>query len=157
MKVVKLLLISIFMLGSLSATAGCYKVYKDIFKSGAINSAAGMLILHLGIYMSYQTHQIRKMMELIKEAKSSRIGKRTKGLFKSLNGIYSTKKIHKLVLGNNKLGKFCRRSYNPESTTGYEVILYRDWKDSLRIEIDQGRVQKGVNPIWNDKEDLVGR
>ena len=110
MKVVKSLLISIFMLGSLSATASCYKAYKDNFSSGVINSAGGMLILPLGIYISYQTHQMRKMMELIKEAKSSRIGKRTKGLYKSLNGLYSTKKIHKLVLSNNKMGKFCRRS-----------------------------------------------
>ena len=153
----KKLLIIFFAMGSLSASADCVGEYKSFITSAGINAAAGMLLPPLGIYNSYVTHQARKMRDLIKEAKQSRVGKRTKGLIKSLNGLMSIKAIQREVLNGNKKGKFCRWVKDPNSRLGQtqQVVLYRDFKDRLRLQIDMDRIGKNKAPIWNDREDLV--
>jgi hypothetical protein len=103
---------------------------------------------------SYIVHQARKMKELISEAKSRRIGKRTKGLLKSLNNLKTSKEIHRIVLKNNRAGKFCKLPTHRNIHEGPVVVLYRDFKSSLRFEIDQKLVKQGKRPVWNDLEDL---
>ena len=150
----KKLIVSIFILGSFSASAGCVQAYKDNFEKGAVSATLGVFIITLPIAIryGYLSHQSRKMMELIKEAKQSRVGKRTKGLMKSLNGLKSSKLIHKRVLANNKVGKFCRRTNDPSSSAIMDVVPYRTFKNSLRVEIDLKRMSKGLNPIWSEKD-----
>ncbi len=158
----KKLLIIFFAMGSFSVSADCVQMYKDAAVSGGIQAAAmyvTVIGIPLGIYNSYFTHQARKMRDLIKEAKARRVGKRTKGLMKSLNGLMSSKSIHKKVLLGNKKGKFCKWVPDPNSRLGQSISLklYRDFKNELRFLIDQNRISKGKNPIWNDADDLVVR
>lgn len=155
----KKFLVIVFALGSLSASAGCLPLYKDAITSGTVNAVAGTVSVFgmpKGIYNSYFTHQAKKMRDLIKEAKSSRIGKRTKGLIKSLNGQLNSKQIHRKVLKGNRKGIFCKyvndlRNREPLSAS---VMLYRKFKDTLRLEIDLKRVKNGKFPIWNVLDDL---
>jgi hypothetical protein len=100
---------------------------------------------------------MRKMKGLIAEAKSSRVGKRTKGLLKSLKGTMTAKEVHKLVRAKNKWGGLCIKVKDPtgRNYNGSAVVLYRDFKNSLRLTVDQKRFSAGKAPIWNDKEDLV--
>jgi len=158
----KKLLIIFFAMGSFSVHADCVGEYKEFIARGGLH-AAGMYVsvigIPLGIYNSYVTHQARKMRDLIKEAKARRVAKRTKGLMKSLNGIMSSKAIHKEVLKGNKKGKFCKWVPDPNSRIGQSqvVTIYRQFKDSLRLKIDLDRIGKKQNPIWNDADDLVVR
>ena len=150
---------SLFAFGSFSVHAGCLPMYKDFIRSGTIDAAAGMLLIAPGIYNSYVVHQARKMRDLIKEAKQSRVGKRTKGLMKSLNGLMSSKQIHRKVLKGNRKGKFCKWVPDPQSRLGksLQVVIYRKYKETLRLKIDLDRVNNKQNPIWNDLDDLVQR
>ncbi len=148
----------VFLFFSSAGLADCHKAYKDQLEQGAINAAASYFTvvgIPAGIYNSYIAHQSRKMKELIEEAKNKRVGKRTKGLFKSLNGIYTTKEIQKRVIAANKIGGVCKRVWNPKTRSAeIHVITYRDFKDKLRLGIDHNLYSQGKPPIWNDPEDL---
>ena len=141
-------------LGSFSVSASCLPSYQDFIaergKTAALEVASVMFLPH-GVYSSYTVHQARKMRDLIKEAKSSRVGKRTIGLMKSSNGKMSSKAIHSRVLKGNRKGSFCQQA-NPKSVLGQtiHVTLYRDFKNLLRIGIDAKRITKALNPIWDD-------
>lgn len=154
----KTLILTISLLISFAGLSNCQKPYKDQLKQGAINATASYLTIvgiPVGAYNSYIAHQSRKMSELIGEAKNKRVGKRTKGLFKSLNGVYKTREIHKKVLENNKVGKLCKKVWNPKiRETEWKVMTYRDFKNALRFEIDRNLLMKGKPPIWNDPEDI---
>ena len=144
---------------SFTAFSDCHKAYKDQIEQGAINAAASYFTvvgIPVGVYNSYIAHQARKMKELIEESKGKRIGKRTKGLYKSLNGIYTTKVIQQRVLGANKIGGVCKRVWNPQTRTAeIHVITYRDFKDALRLEIDQNLYRQRKPTIWADEDDLA--
>ena len=150
----KKLIITMFALGSFSVSAGCLPFYKDFINQRGTSAAfavASIAFLPHGVYDSYSVHQARKMRDLIKEAKSSRVGKRTRGLMKSLNGLMSSKAIHSKVLKGNRKGSFCQKAdYKSVLGQGQTVTLYRDFKNILRIGIDAKRVNKGLNPIWDD-------
>jgi len=158
MKTLKLTFLVFFLVGSTSVFSDCRKAYKDQLEQGVINATASYVTvvgIPVGIYNSYIAHQARKMKELIEEAKNKRVGKRTKGLYKSLNGIYTTAEIQKRVLKANKIGGVCKRIWNPERRAReMKVTTYRDYKNSLRLEIDMKLLKQGKPAIWNDPEDL---
>jgi hypothetical protein len=157
MKNLKYIFISLFFIGSSTVMADCSKAYKDQLVSGAINASAryaGIVTIPLAIRSTYIAHQSRKMKELISEVKSSRVGKRTKGLHKSLNGMISIKEIQNRVRAGNKWGSFCIKTKDPRSSTGTAVVAYRTFKDGLRLEIDKKLKSKGKSPIWNESDDI---
>ena len=158
MTFLRALIFSIVLSSTSAVFSDCQKPYKKQLEQGAVNATASYLTIvgiPVGVYNSYIAHQSRKMVELIGEAKNRRIGKRTKGLFKSLNGIYTTGEVHKKVLENNKVGKLCKKVWNPQiRDTEWKVMTYRDFKNSLRFEIDRNLLMKGKPPIWNDPEDI---
>lgn len=151
MKNLIVLAFSVLLLSS-SANADCSKIYKKNVKTMILGSSAGMFFPPIGIYYAHETHQVRKMYQLIKEAKSSRIGKRTKGLIKSLNGQKTAKEIHTLVREANVVGKLCIK--DSSTYNKYAVMDYKAFKDKLRFLVDSERVKKGQGPIWTDLEDL---
>ncbi len=155
----KALITAIFLMGSFNCFSDCHKAYKDQLEQGAINAAASYFTIvgiPVGVYNSYLAHQSRKMKELIEEAKNKRVGKRTKGLYKSLNGIYSTQVIQKRVIAANKIGGVCKRVWNPKTREAeIRVTTYRDFKNALRLEIDQNLFRQGKPTIWNDEDDLA--
>jgi hypothetical protein len=152
-----IILITTIGLFSSSVFADCIKAYNyRIGVEAGIGAAslASVILAPVAGTQVYVTHQNRKMKELIQEAKGRRVGKRTKGLMKSLKNLMTSKQIHKKVLANNKIGKLCKKRPKPAM---WETVYYAQFKNSLRFEIDQNRVKKKLPPIWNDYDDFIGK
>lgn len=64
--------------------------------------------------------------------------------------------IQKRVIDANKIGGVCKSVWNPKTRkTEIKVTTYRDFKNTLRLEIDQKLFKQGKPTIWNDEDDLA--
>jgi len=132
MKTLKIIFISIFLLGSTSAMAECWSIYNVVIADFYAPPAEKVDAITGRGHKDLMFNQIIKMADLLQESIDGRVGPETIELKNLLEGKMSLEEIQKEVLKRNKFGGLCRRNANLRAKNKWIVTPYVNFSKELK-------------------------